>query len=131
MSAAITCASLALADAGIELYDLVASCTAGVLTTNTATANTIASTAGSGSGSGGSAASAGSGSGSGVCILDPSRAEQSSASYAANVTCAFMPSLQQITHFAQSGQSDDKTMTQVCVVLIIPAPFAIVLIDSD
>jgi len=81
LSAAITCASLALADAGTEMYDLVASCSAGVL--------------------------------GGDCILDPSRSEERAAGFTAAALCAFMPSLQQITHFVQSGQTDDRDMQRL------------------
>jgi hypothetical protein len=57
----------------------------------------------------------------GVCVLDPSRAEELNASYTSGMICAFMPSLQQITHFTQTGQIEDKAMTQVALFSSLPS----------
>jgi exosome complex component MTR3 len=70
LAAAITCASIALAHAGIECYDMVAACSAVRLGD--------------------------------VLALDPSEVESVGGN--ANMTLAYMPNLDKITHVTQAGR---------------------------
>jgi exosome complex component MTR3 len=77
----VTCASLALADAGVELYDMVAGC------------NVIMQD--------------------GAVVLDPHQSSCSSSDCTSAVTVAFMPSLQQVTHFEQTGNVAQKDIARM------------------
>lgn len=88
LSAAIVAGSLALADAGIACYDLVASCGAAV-----------AGTEGEGAGADGGEAGAAK-RGAATVLLDPTAEE---AAHRPALALAMMPALQQVTSFVQQG----------------------------
>ncbi|KAI8994371.1 ribosomal protein S5 domain 2-type protein [Gaertneriomyces semiglobifer] len=84
LAAAITCASLALADAGIEMVDVVAACSAGYLDTRV--------------------------------YLDPDADEE--AYQSGSLMLSFMPSLNEVTHVVQNGETTAATSakgTELCV----------------
>ncbi|TPX62625.1 hypothetical protein PhCBS80983_g00245 [Powellomyces hirtus] len=84
LAAAITCASLALADAGIEMVDAVAACAAGYF-------------------------------GSTIC-LDPTEEEEGYEG--GSLVLSYMPSLNEVTHVIQSGETSTATTVkalELCV----------------
>jgi len=105
MGAAISCASLALADAGVEMYDMVAACSAAcigsqvLLDPSLIEERAVRAQAQS---------------------REPSANEvsageaSSSASEACTVLLAYMPALNQVTYVLQTGSAEEKT---VCTML--------------
>ncbi|KAI8816600.1 ribosomal protein S5 domain 2-type protein [Fimicolochytrium jonesii] len=84
LAAAITCASLALADAGIEMLDAVAACAAAYVDT--------------------------------TVLLDPTDAEEPHT--AGSLVLSYMPSLNEVTHVIQSGETTTANTVralEVCV----------------
>lgn len=95
LSAAITCASMALADAGIECFDLVSSCSVvnsnkerNILTRKGMLSKNV--------------------------ILDPTFEEEKQQS--GSVTIAFMPSLNEVTQLYQSGEIDLEKTQEVRII---------------
>lgn len=90
LAAAVTCCSLALANAGLEMYDLVAACSAAAGTEE-----------------------------GGPVLLDPTPEEEASPACASTATVAYMPALGQVTYVAHegraaAGEADVARMVSAC-----------------
>ena len=83
LPAAITAASLALADAGVEMYDMVTACSAALIEQN----------------------------GTSAVVLDPTWDEEFHAT--GLLTLAFSPSLSAVTHLLQTGHFSAPQMAEV------------------
>ena len=87
----VTAATLALADAGVELYDLVSSCQVAVLQTNADSTDNNANA-------------------SDLLLLDPSEEETQRAD--GIVTLAMLSNLKEVTFWDQTGRLSDTTSSQ-------------------
>jgi len=97
LSAAITCASAALAHAGIEMLDLVAGCSASYILT-------VPESSLSSSTSGSSSIPP-------QIYMDADLEEEKYEQGA--IVLAYMPSLNEVTHVLQSGKAESTTISQV------------------
>ncbi|EGG23686.1 hypothetical protein DFA_05820 [Cavenderia fasciculata] len=95
--AAITAASMALADAGVEMYDMVSACSS-ICIRNQSISNG-SNGSGSGNGSSGAAPKVQS-----SILLDPTLQEEESKDSLGCVVVAKMPSLNEITQIIQTGE---------------------------
>lgn len=96
LAAAITCASAALAHAGIEMLDLVAGCSASYISTVPESS---------------SSATSGSSSIPPQIYMDADLEEEKYEQGA--IVLAYMPSLNEVTHVLQSGKAESTTISQV------------------
>jgi len=87
LSTAITCASLALADAGIEMYDLVASCTASATIQDTTSSELPP-----------------------IVVFDPTQREEGGQT--GRVVLARMPSMAVISQLLMDGELDVRTVEE-------------------
>ena len=94
LGVAISCASMAVANAGIDMFDLVAGCT-------------VVQRQRDGVG----AAAGAAGELSAELVLDPTSEDIEQAD--ASLSCALMPTLRQVTHLVQEGEMDLQEISEV------------------